>query len=458
VSPIAASIALFLSLAAVGGTTDDEDDWPSFRGHRARGVAEGYATPEKWSVPDGNGVAWRTPVPGLAHSCPIVWGDHVYVTTAVRAEGEAELSSLFGSPGYGAGESVLDEGVHLFKLYCLSAATGEVLWERTAHEGVPAVKRHPKSTHANSTPACDAERVVVFFGSEGLYSFGHDGELQWKRDLGVLDAGAPKLNGTEDTASLQWGFASSPVLAGDRVIVQCDIQDQSFVAALDAKTGKDLWRTDRDENPTWSTPTVHERGAGERAQVILNGFKHIGGYDLETGKELWKLVGGGDVPVPTPVVVHGLVFLTSAHGRLAPIYAIDVEAEGLLTIDPEDCEYMAWSYPRRGIYMQTPLIYGEELYMCSDGGILACFDAGTGEMIYRERLGDGRSGFSASAVAADGKLYFTGEDGTVHVVLPGPDFEVIERNDLGETCMATPAVSRGRLFFRTRGHVVAVGE
>jgi outer membrane protein assembly factor BamB len=448
-TPALAALALLPLTAPIGA--QDDGNWPAFRGHRARGVAEGYALPESWDVPTGEGVRWKTPIPGLAHSSPIVWGDRVYVTTAVRAEGEAKLESLYGSPNYGAGESIGAEGAHEFRLYALDRETGEVVWERTAHTGPPAVERHPKSSHANPTPVCDARRVLAFFGSEGLYAYDHDGELLWKRDLGTLDSGAP------GQADLQWGFASSPVLHGERVIVQCDVQDQSFLLVLDAATGEDVWRTDRDEDPTWSTPTVHERAADGKAQIICNGYKHIGGYDLETGEELWKLVGGGDVPVPTPIVEHELIFITNAHGRMAPMYAIDVEAEGLLTIDPDDGEHMAWSHPRRGIYMQTPIVYGEELYACSDGGILTSFDAGTGEILYRERLGDGLTGFSGSAVGGDGKLYFSGESGQVYVVLPGYDFEVLAVNDLGETCMATPAVSRGTLFFRTRNHLVAVG-
>ena len=433
-------------------------EWPGFRGPSASGIAEGFALPERWDVEAGENLLWKTAVPGLAHSSPIVWGDRVFVTTAVRTGGEAELSSLYGSPGYGAGESVADEGAHAFVLLALDAGTGEVLWERTAHEGEPAVKRHPKSTHANPTPACDAERVVAFFGSEGLHAFDHAGEPLWSRDFGVLDAGAPDITaGDRDLEEYQWGFASSPVLFDGKVLVQCDVQGQSFLAALDAATGETLWRTDRDENPTWCTPTVHLDGDG-RARVVANGFEHIGGYDLETGAELWKMSGGGDVPVPTPVVQHGLVYLTSAHGRLAPLYAVSIDATGELTTDPDAEEGLAWYHPRRGIYMQTPLVYGFELYACSDGGVVGCFDAESGELRYRERLGSGRTGFSASAVAGDGKLYFTGEDGSVHVVRPGPDFEVVAENQLGETCLATPAVSRGRLFFRTRGHVVAIGE
>ena len=397
---------------------------------------------------------WQTEVAGLAHSSPVIWGDKVFVTSAVRAEAFSELSSLYGSPGYGAGESVEDEGEHEFTVQCLDRATGDVLWSKVALKAKPEIKRHPKSSHANPTPAVDGERVVAFFGSDGIFCFDHDGELQWSRDLGVLDTGAPRM---EEYEQYQWGFASSPVLYDDKVIVQCDIQAQSFLAALDAKTGEDIWRVERDEDPCWATPTIHEVAGAEGAQIIVNGYKHIGGYEFETGKEIWKLVGGGDVPVPTPVVADGLIYITSAHGPLRPIYAIDVWAQGELSMDPTFCEAMIWSN-RKGIYMQTLLPYGGELYACSDGGILAVFDTKTGESIYRERLGDGRSGFSGSSVAGDGKVYFSSEAGMVYVVKAGREFEILGENDMAETVMSTPAISNGRLFFRTRTHVVCVGE
>lgn len=424
----------------------DSPHWPGFRGWHARGVSEGPATPIEWDVPGGRNVLWRSPVPGLGHSSPVLWEDRVFVTTAVRLGGDASLKVGL----YGAGEPVEDEGPHEFRVQCLDANTGALLWDRVAHTGTPRIKRHPKASHASSTPACNAERVVAFFGSEGLFCYDHEGELVWSKDLGVLDTGAP---GQRD---LQWGFASSPVIHEDKVIVQCDVQDQSFLAVLRLADGEEVWRTERDEDPTWCTPTVDVRDA--RAQVICNGYKHVGGYDLDSGAELWKLVGGGDVPVPTPVVAHDLIFLTSAHGRLAPIHAIDVLAEGELTMDADKCDALVWSHSRRGIYMQTPLVRGGHLYLCSDAGILACYEAGWGELVYRERLGAGDSGFSGSAVAAGDALYFTSEDGEVHVVRAGPEFEVLAVNDLGETCMSTPAVSEGRMYYRTRGHVVALAR
>jgi outer membrane protein assembly factor BamB len=427
-------------------------NWPSFRGPRASGIAEGFALPAEFDVPSGRNLAWRTPVAGLAHSSPVVWGGKVFVTTAVKKDAEAELASLFGSANYGAGESVANEGAHAFQLLCLDAASGKVLWTQTAHEGPPAVKRHPKSTHANPSPAADAGHVLAFFGSEGLHCYDHEGRRLWSKSFGVLDSGAP--NGTDDTANFQWGFASSPVIHGERVLVQCDVQEGSFVVALAKADGKELWRTPRSEKPTWSTPAIaaHEG----REQVICNGYFHTGGYDLASGKELWKLIGGGDVPVPTPLVHEDVVFLTSAHGPSRPLRAILLTAAGEIPAFPAESEHRLWELPNAGIYMQTPLLYGSELYACSDAGVLACHDAATGDTHYRERLGDGSYGFSASAVGGDGKLYFTAESGRVHVVKPGPEFVQLADNDLGETCLATPALSAGRIFFRTRHHLVAV--
>ncbi len=426
-----------------GAASAESQSWPSFRGPQASGVQDGHATPAAWDVAKKENVRWSTEIPGLAHSSPIVWGERVFVTTAER-DGEAELKVGL----YGDIAPVADEGVHRFRVYCLERGSGKVLWSETAHEGVPKVKRHTKGSHAASTPATDGERVVAFFGSEGLYAYDLEGKLLWSKDLGLLDSGYYVV------PAAQWGFASSPVIHDGLVVVQCDVQKDSFLAALKAETGEEVWRTRRSEVPTWSTPTIDVREG--RRQVIVNGYKHIGGYDLASGAELWKLVGGGDIPVPTPVVSSGLVFITNAHGQMAPIYAIDAMAEGQVGTG-EDDPFMLWFQPRRGNYMQTPLVYSDLLYCCSDAGVLACFDPASGEERYRQRLGSGNTGFTASGVAADGKLYFTSEEGEVHVVKAGPEFEVLATNELGETCMATPAVAAGTLIFRTRHRLTAIG-
>lgn len=436
---------LFGVLERAAPAGDGEAYWPSFRGPGASGVADGDELVERWDLESGEGVLWRTPIPGLAHSSPVIWGERIYVTTAVREAGDARLKvGLFGDI-----IPVDDDSPHVFSVLCLDRASGEILWERAAWEGVPTDRRHPKGSHAASTPTADGERVVALFGSEGLFCYSAEGELLWTRDLGTLNAGFYLLPGAE------WGFASSPVIHGERVLVQVDIQGDSFLAALDLETGADVWRTPRDEVPGWGSPTVVVTPS--RAQVVVNGFKHIGGYDLQTGAELWTLVGGGDIPTPTPIFAHELIYITSAHGRTAPIFAISPSAEGELAMKAEESEHMIWSRLRRGNYMQTPLVYGEQLYLCSDSGILACYDARTGEERYRERLDGGGFGFTASAVAGDGKLYLTGEGGEVHVVRAGTLFEELGVHSLGEESMASPAIAKGVIHWRTRRHLVAIG-
>ena len=408
-----------------------------------------------FDVSTGTNVLFRVPVPGLAHSSPIVVGDDVYLTTVVRKTGESELSSLFGAAGYGRGDSVPEEGEHVFWVLAFDRRTGRRRWATAVHEGVPKTKRHPKSTHGNPTPAAASGRIVVSFGSEGLHCLDRAGKVLWSRDLGVLDCGAPGVRGT---SRYQWGFASSPVIHDGRVFVQCDHEGQSFVACFDLATGREVWTTMRIEDSTWCTPTVCDDGPEGRPQLVCNGYKHIGGYDLETGRALWSLSGGGDVPVPTPVIGHGLIFLSSAHGRSRPLRAVSVRARGRLAMRAGEEPFIVWSQPRRGVYMQTPIVVGDLLFACSDAGALGCYVATTGEELFRERVGGGMTGFSASPVEASGRLYLTGESGYVAVVAVGRTFRLLAESDLGEACLATPAIAGDVIYFRTRSHLLAVGH
>ena len=421
-------------------------DWPSFRGIQASGVSEGPGAPLKFDVKTGENVAWKTKIPGLGHSSPVIWGDVLCLTTAVSATGKGELKVGL----YGDIAPAQDDGAHQWKVFCLDKQSGAVRWERTAREGPPRVKRHTKSTHANSTVALDAKHVVAMFGSEGLYAYDHAGQLLWSKDLGVLDSGffrAPEA---------QWGFGSSPVIHEGRLVIQADVQKGGFLAAFDVATGKELWRTPREDVPTWSTPTVHT--AAGAPQVVVNGWRQMAAYDLATGRQVWRLEGRGDIPVPTPVVGGGLAFLTSAHGGAAT-FAVRTDAEGDVSLPPgaASSDRVAWSVEKDAAYMQTPLLYGDHLYVCRDNGVLTVFEARTGRRVYQQRLGDGSTGFTASPVASAGRVYFTSEDGDVFVLRAGPEFELLARSSLGETSLASPALSEGRLFLRARNHVVAVG-
>jgi outer membrane protein assembly factor BamB len=422
-------------------------NWPQFRGPNASGLGEGLPTPTTWDVAAGLNVCWRTPIPGLAHASPIVWSNRVYVATAVKP-GKAELKVGL----YGDIDSVAEREPHQWRLLALDLDTGRVVWDTVGHEGVPRLRRHTKASQCNSTPATDGRCIAALFGSEGLFCFDLSGRLLWRRDLGPMDAG-PYTGPPE-----QWGFGSSPVIHQGRVFVQCDVLSGQFLAAFDLRDGREVWRTPRQEIGTWCTPTVIEVNGG--SQILVNGWRHLGGYDVETGKELWRLSGGGDAPVPTPVVAHGLVYLTSAHGNHRPMRAVRLEATGDVT-PPEIGQTnaaIAWVHPRQGNYMQTPLVLDGRLYGCTDYGLVTAFDARTGRILFSERLPGGGQGFTASPVAADGKLYFTGEQGDVFVLRAGDSFSILATNRLGETCMATPAIAAGTLFFRTRDHLVAVGS
>jgi len=442
------SLLFALTFSSGKDTSPQGIHWPSFRGANASGIAEGYSTPVSWDVGKSENVLWKTPIPGLGLSSPIVWGNRIFLSTAIGGQTDAKLKVGL----YGSIESVSDDSLHRWIVYCVDKRSGRIVWEKTALTGVPKVKRHPKSTHANTTLATDGEHVVAFFGSEGLYCYDMDGKLLWSKDLGVLNSAffvAP---------SAQWEFASSPIIYDKKVIVQCDVLKGSFIAAFGIENGNEIWRTSRDDVPTWSTPAIY--ASGQDVQIVVNGFKHIGGYDAGTGKELWRMAGGGDIPVPTPVVSGDMAFITNAHGRMAPIYAIRLSASGDISLQGEQNSntYVAWSHSRDGSYMATPLVYGDYVYNCRWNGVLSCYEIKTGNRLYQERLGEGTSGFTASPVAADGKIYIPSEDGDVYVVKAGPAYQLLAKNQMGEVCMATPAISEGILFFRTQGHLIAVSS
>jgi len=440
--------ALLLAAPVAAQKKREADNWPQFRGWHAAGVAEGQNLPERFDGAKGEGVKWKTAIPGLAHSSPVVWNDRVYVTTAVSSRG----GDNFRHGLYGDGDASEDRSPHRWKLYALDRRTGRVAWERTAHEGAPREKRHVKASYANATPATDGKYVVAFFGSQGLYAYDAAGKLLWKRDLGVLNAGA------YDLPDYEWGTASSPVIYKNLVILQCDTQGESFLLAADLKTGKTVWRTARQELPSWGTPTIYT-GNG-RTEIVTNASNFIRGYDPATGRELWRLGGSSKITAPTPVFSDDLIVVASGRRPEAPIFVVRAGAAGDITLGEGETSNrsVAWSKRQRGSYMPTPLIYGGRLYVLSNQGLLDCYDLRTGAEVYRQRLPHQGGGFSASPVAADGKIYLPGEDGEIFVVRAGEKFELLGKNLMGELLMATPAISSGMMFVRTQHHVFAVGR
>ena len=346
---------VFVSLLLV--CTVSASDWPQFRGPQACGVDTNAPAPVRWNIEKGENVLWRTPIPGLAHSSPILWGERLYVTTAVQAEKPELKVGLYGDI-----EPVGQEGVQQWRLLALGKKTGKILWNTLGHENLPRSQRHPKATHCNSTPATDGACIVTIFGSEGLAAFTMEGKPLWKKDLGPMDAGYYL------SPTAQWGFGSSPVIHRGKVVVLCDVQTNSFIAMFDALNGTELWRTPRKDVPTWGTPTVVE--AGQQTQILVNGWHHTGAYDFATGKEIWKLDGGGDIPVPTPIVANNFAYFTSGHGRFRPMRAIRLEARGNITPPDPGATNAAivWAHARAGNYMETPILVGENVYACLDLG------------------------------------------------------------------------------------------
>jgi outer membrane protein assembly factor BamB len=421
----------------VAGTTlstVSAQQWPMFRGPNASGVSEASAPPLRWNRESGENIRWTTEIPGLGHSSPIVWGDRIFVTTAVSRgqEGDFQAGATGGRATVGA------EGEHAWRLYCLDRTTGRVLWQREAHTGVPRIGRHVRSSHANETPATNGTYVAAFFGSEGLYVYRMNGELQWQHDLGVIDAGYVGL------PEYQWETASSPLIYRDRgrdlVIVQADSRAESFVAAFDLASGREVWRSTREENPSWATPVIAT--VDGRDLLLTSSPNYFRALDPTTGREIWRFRDEADVKVPTPVIGHGLVFFSGGAPAGREFYAIRPGGRGDISRRPEASAggQVAW-VSRGGPYTPTPIVYGNRLYVLSDLGVLSAFDAGTGELLTRRRVPDVGGTYNASPIAANGHLFLAESGGTIHVVRADDELTLVAANETGDTLMATPALT-----------------
>jgi outer membrane protein assembly factor BamB len=436
---LAIAAAIVAALPAVPAA-----NWPSFRGGSASGTGTG-TPPTAWDLAKGTNVAWKTAIPGLGHSSPIVWGDRVFVTTAVATNGK-EAPPVTGVMDVVGVELAVDTGEHEWRLYSLDRATGRTLWQQAARKGRPRSRHHRKSSHASATPATDGQHVVALMGSEGLFCYDFDGKLLWKKDLGLLDMG--QVGNPE----IQWGPASSPVIAGDRVIVQNDGQDVSWVAAYELATGKQVWKTSRSEQPSWSTPLVVRHG--DRTLVVTASPTAVRAYDAVNGKEAWRLDDEAQVRVPSPIVSGDLVIVTGGYppgGK--PILAIPLSSTKSVSRDK-----LPWRIDKGSPYTSTPLVSEGVLYALGDNGVLSVFDAGSGARLYQIRVGEGRSAFSASPVAAGGHVYMAGEDGDVFIMRAGRTFQPVGIQPFNETIFATPAIDGNLLIVRTRGHLIALGS
>ena len=425
-----------------------DDNWPSFRGTHASGNAAAQDLPDFWNGDSMHNIRWKTRIPGLAHSSPIVWDKFIYATSALSGLGDASFKHGL----YGAGDAAKDRSEHKFNLYCLDKGSGKIIWEKTATTGAPIDKRHIKATYANATPVTDGRYIIAFFGSQGVFGFDMAGKLLWERSLGKLDIGA------YDAPEYEWGPASSPIIYKNTVILQCDTQAESFILALNIKNGEIVWKTGRDELPSWGTPTIFP--GRTRTELITNSSNFIYGYNPDSGQELWRLGGSSKITAPTPIFKDDLIIIASGRRPEKPIFAVRAGATGNIT--PADGEskntWVAWRRMKRGSYMPTPVIVDKYLYVLQNQGFIDCYMLQTGEEVYRKRIAHSGGGFSASPVAADGRIYLSSEDGEIFVIKAGPGYKVIANNDIGELIMATPAISGKTLFVRARNHLFAIGK
>lgn len=425
-------------------------NWPGFRGPGASGIADGPDLPATWDLDAGRNILWKTKLPGLAFSSPIVWDNRVFVTTAVSDDPKDFRVGLYGDV-----EPSTDRARHTWKVMALDARTGKVLWDQTAHAGIPRSKRHTKNTQASPTPVTDGRFVVAWFGSEGLFAYTVEGKLAWKKDLGVLNSG------WFFDPDYEWGVAASPIIYKGLVILQVDIQKGSFIAAFDVATGAERWRTPREEIPSWGTPNVFEGKNG--AELVTNATKAIRAYDPATGKELWRLTGtnfNSETTSSTPILHDGLIYISNGYPPVQPVFAIRLGSRGDISLGEgkRSNDAVAWSHARGGTRNPTPLAYGGLLYTVAENGILTVYDAKTGETSYRQRVAKTPTAHSAAPVMANGRIYLATEDGDVYVIKAGPKFELLGVNKMGEWMMATPAIARGVFYVRTANHLVAIAD
>jgi len=433
-------LAFFLSSITVNA-----QNWPSFRGPNASGVAEGTNPPVTWDLEKSQNVLWKTDIPGLSHSSPIVWGNNIFVITAVSSEAKPTFKAK--DRGIGLAN---DDVSHTWMIFALDKRNGRVIWTEKAYEGVPRAKRHVKATQANSTPVTDGRYVVALFGSEGLACYDIKGKLLWKQDLGVLNPGL------WDDKESSWGHASSPIIYRDLVFVQADGHKQSFIAAFSLKDGKQAWRVERNEITSWTTPAIYQ--GKDRVELIANGGRYIRGYDPLTGKELWRFADSDtQVKMQAPLIANDLIYITGGYPPGRAMYAFRPGAAGDISLKPGEDKnaFLAWTTSKGSPYTPTPIIYGDLFYVLADNGVLSAYDAKTGENIYQQRL---PTSFSASPVAANGKLYLSSEDGDVFVVKADRQYELLSRNTMGQPLMSTPALTEGLLILRGENAIYALGE
>ena len=429
-------------IAKTESKPDNTFNWPQFRGFESRGVVEGGNHPDHWSSTEN--VEWKADLPGRGWSSPIVWGERVFLTTVVNTgNSEEPKKGLY----FGGDRPKPSDAIHQWKVLCLDLNTGKVAWEKVVHEGKPETPIHLKSSYASETPVTDGERVYCYFGNVGVICFDFDGAEIWRHNL------------KPQSMRYGWGTAASPVIHEDRLYVVNDNEDQSYLIALEAKTGRQIWQVARDEKSNWATPYVWRSSL--RTELVTPGSGKVRSYDLD-GNLLWSLSGMSSITIATPYAYKGQLFISSGYVMDArrPIYAIRPGAQGDISLKDGQTsnDFIAWSQPKAAPYNPTTLIYEDRLYVLYDRGLLSCFQVNDGQEIFgQHRLPNGQA-FTSSPWGSDGKIFCLNEDGVTFVLKSGDQFELLHTNSLAEDdmCMATPAIAGDRLLIRTAVRVYSI--
>lgn len=428
-------VAASLCIAGDASGASATPPWPQFRGPAGQGFSDTPGIPEKWSPNDH--VAWRLDVPGRGWSSPIVSGDRV-ILTSVLSDGDVEppKKGLY----FGGERKDIPQAAHHWVVLCFELSTGRELWRREVHQGPPPNQLHVKNTYASETPVTDGERIYAYFGNVGLFCLDLDGKPLWSTNWPAVKT------------RYGWGSAASPVIHNGRLFVVNDNEDKSFIVALDAKTGRQDWRAERDEPSNWATPLVWTNS--KRTELVTPGRKRVRSYDLE-GNVLWELSGMSSIVIPTPQTAFDLVFVSSGYvgDKVRPVYAIRPGASGDISLKPGETNNasIAWYNPIAAPYNPSPLLYRDHFYVLFDFGFLGCHDARTGQLLYdKQRIRpEGVTSFTASPWAANGKIFALSEDGDTFVFQAGPEYKLLHVNALQEMCMATPALAGDRLLIRS---------
>jgi len=433
-------VLLLLIVTCLGGFGNAQTNWPQWRGTGGSGISTETGVPLEWS--ESKNIAWKTAIPGRGHSSPIVWGDRIFLTTSIEGPivpGAEAVRHYRRGEEYLHPDSVGANHSYTMKLFCLDLKSGRVRWEKTVYEGTVHDNRHKKNTYASATPATDGRFVYLSFEAEGVYCYDFDGKRIWKTSLGKIAKGG-------------MGPGTSPVLYENLVILQCDQEygEGSFIAAVDKKTGKEVWRVSRDQRRSWATPLLIK--TAQRTEMVTSGPNKIISYDPGTGRELWSAPGVVSNPIPSPVAGQGLVFVT-AGSDTKRAFAIRLGGSG----DLAGTSNLVWSYDKGTAYVPSPILYNDYLYLVTDAGAITCIEAGTGKVIYQTRI-PMAARFTASPVAFEGKILFVSEDGDSFILKGGPTPEILNANALGEPVYASPAIVPGRILIRGQDNLYCIAN